>query len=152
MYAYEAKSVLCVVCCLAGRFNERLVLSLASCPHCLLMDDELNVLPTSSLIRHIAPLPTGDHEEGPAAAVGEGCLLCFKARESMCNSCCIWMIAILVQDDVCSGMYLNGLRWLCLQHVLQTFVLIMPLPLGAMSSIAAVASFPCCWQALMASC
>jgi hypothetical protein len=29
------------------RFNERLVLSLASCPTCLLMDDELNVLPTS---------------------------------------------------------------------------------------------------------
>lgn len=35
----------------AGRFNERLVLSLASNPNCLLMDDELNVLPTSSLIR-----------------------------------------------------------------------------------------------------
>jgi N-acetyltransferase 10 len=35
------------------------VLSLASNPHCLIMDDELNVLPTSSLIRHIAPLPTG---------------------------------------------------------------------------------------------
>ena len=30
------------------RFNERLVLSLASNPNCLLMDDELNVLPTSS--------------------------------------------------------------------------------------------------------
>ncbi|GFR40676.1 hypothetical protein Agub_g1265, partial [Astrephomene gubernaculifera] len=42
-----------------GRFNERMVLSLASCPHCLLLDDELNVLPTSSLVRHIAPLPTG---------------------------------------------------------------------------------------------
>jgi N-acetyltransferase 10 len=42
----------------AARFNERLVLSLASNPHCLIMDDELNVLPTSSLIRHIAPLPT----------------------------------------------------------------------------------------------
>ncbi|GLC38597.1 hypothetical protein PLESTB_000450900 [Pleodorina starrii] len=41
-----------------GRFNERLVLSLASCPHCLLLDDELNVLPTSSLIRFIEPLPT----------------------------------------------------------------------------------------------
>ncbi|KAJ9534735.1 hypothetical protein QJQ45_013106 [Haematococcus lacustris] len=32
-----------------GRFNERLVLSLANCPTCLMMDDELNVLPTSSL-------------------------------------------------------------------------------------------------------
>lgn len=48
------------ICCLAGRFNERLVLSLASNPHCLLMDDELNVLPTSTLIRHITPLPTGE--------------------------------------------------------------------------------------------
>jgi N-acetyltransferase 10 len=34
-----------------GRFNERLVLSLASNPACLLLDDELNVLPTSSLAR-----------------------------------------------------------------------------------------------------
>jgi len=42
-----------VVC----RFNERLVLSLASCPSCLLMDDELNVLPTSSLVAHIEPVP-----------------------------------------------------------------------------------------------
>lgn len=29
------------------RFNERMVLSLASCPNCIMMDDELNVLPTS---------------------------------------------------------------------------------------------------------
>ncbi|PNW85567.1 hypothetical protein CHLRE_03g192850v5 [Chlamydomonas reinhardtii] len=41
-----------------GRFNERMVLSLASCANCLLLDDELNVLPTSSLIRYIEPLPT----------------------------------------------------------------------------------------------
>ena len=32
----------------AGRFNERLVLSLASCQNCILMDDELNILPTST--------------------------------------------------------------------------------------------------------
>jgi N-acetyltransferase 10 len=38
------------------RFNERLVLSLASCPTCLLVDDELNVLPTSSLARTITPV------------------------------------------------------------------------------------------------
>ncbi|CAG9461049.1 unnamed protein product [Pedinophyceae sp. YPF-701] len=43
-----------------GRFNERLVLSLASNPNCLLVDDELNVLPTSTLARHIAALPP-DH-------------------------------------------------------------------------------------------
>lgn len=55
----------------AARFNERMVLSLASCPHCLLMDDELNVLPTSSLVRHIAPLataPDGRLLDDPSAA------------------------------------------------------------------------------------
>ena len=40
----------------AGRFNERLVLSLAECPACILMDDEMNVLPTSSHVRAIKPL------------------------------------------------------------------------------------------------
>lgn len=39
------------------RFNERMVLSLASCPNCIMMDDELNVLPTSSLIKYIEPVP-----------------------------------------------------------------------------------------------
>jgi len=33
------------------------VLSLASNPNCLLMDDELNVLPTSSHVKSIAPIP-----------------------------------------------------------------------------------------------
>ena len=41
----------------AGRFNERLVLSLASNPACLLMDDELNILPTSSHVSRIQPIP-----------------------------------------------------------------------------------------------
>lgn len=40
-----------------GRFNERLVLSLASCPTCLMVDDELNVLPSSTLIQYIEPIP-----------------------------------------------------------------------------------------------
>ncbi|PNF34804.1 RNA cytidine acetyltransferase [Cryptotermes secundus] len=31
-----------------GRFNERFLLSLASCPRCLVVDDQLNVLPISS--------------------------------------------------------------------------------------------------------
>ena len=39
-----------------GRFNERLVLSLATNQHCLLLDDELNILPTSSLSASIKPL------------------------------------------------------------------------------------------------
>lgn len=40
----------------AGRFNERLVLSLANCPSCVLLDDELNILPTSTLVQRIAPV------------------------------------------------------------------------------------------------
>jgi N-acetyltransferase 10 len=42
-----------------GRFNERMVLSLAGCPGCILMDDELNILPTSTHVRGIAPLEGG---------------------------------------------------------------------------------------------
>lgn len=41
----------------AGRFNERFLLSLASCITCVVMDDELNVLPISSHIRSITPVP-----------------------------------------------------------------------------------------------
>jgi N-acetyltransferase 10 len=40
------------------RFNERLVLSLAGCHSCILMDDELNILPTSTHVRLIQPIPT----------------------------------------------------------------------------------------------
>eukprot|EP00884_Botryococcus_braunii_P019728 jgi/Botrbrau1/6439/Bobra.0034s0015.1 len=41
------------------RFNERLVLSLAGCRACLLMDDELNILPTSSHVNNIQALQLG---------------------------------------------------------------------------------------------
>lgn len=40
----------------AGRFNERFLLSLASCKACVLMDDEMNILPISSHIRSITPV------------------------------------------------------------------------------------------------
>lgn len=50
------------------RFNERMVLSLASNPNCLIVDDELNILPTSSLARNIAPLPSGHVGASEAAA------------------------------------------------------------------------------------
>ena len=42
----------------AGRFNERLVLSLAATKACLFLDDELNILPTSAE-GQTAPLPDG---------------------------------------------------------------------------------------------
>lgn len=40
-----------------GRFNERFLLSLSSCKQCLVMDDELNILPISRSSRNIQPLP-----------------------------------------------------------------------------------------------
>eukprot|EP00959_Pyramimonas_sp_CCMP1952_P429267 8990657-Pyramimonas_sp.AAC.1 len=36
-----------------GRFNERFILSMANCKGCLLMDDELNILPTSTHIKQL---------------------------------------------------------------------------------------------------
>ena len=46
------------------------MLSLASNPNCLLMDDELNVLPTSSHVKGIAPVPLG--EDGRPDVPGSG--------------------------------------------------------------------------------
>ncbi|XP_073514881.1 RNA cytidine acetyltransferase [Phyllobates terribilis] len=40
-----------------GRFNERFILSLASCKNCMVIDDQLNILPISSHIASIKPLP-----------------------------------------------------------------------------------------------
>lgn len=40
-----------------GRFVERFILSLGSCPMCLVADDQLNILPISTHIRNISALP-----------------------------------------------------------------------------------------------
>ncbi|KAI4345160.1 hypothetical protein L6164_012312 [Bauhinia variegata] len=48
----------------AGRFNERFMLSLASCKACVVMDDELNILPVSSHIRSITPVPAKEDTKG----------------------------------------------------------------------------------------
>lgn len=45
-----------------GRFNERFILSLAACRACVVMDDELNILPISTHIRSITPLPNREVE------------------------------------------------------------------------------------------
>lgn len=46
------------------RFNERFILSLASCQKCAVVDDELNVLPVSSHIRNIRPVqPSAEQED-----------------------------------------------------------------------------------------
>lgn len=47
-----------------ARFNERFLLSLGSCATCLVVDDELNVLPISGG-KHIKPLPPADDEFTP---------------------------------------------------------------------------------------
>ncbi|CAN8254323.1 unnamed protein product [Cochlearia groenlandica] len=52
----------------AGRFNERFLLSLASCKACVVMDDELNILPLSSHIRSITQVPTEIDSEGLSEA------------------------------------------------------------------------------------
>ncbi|KAI3920749.1 hypothetical protein MKW98_005575 [Papaver atlanticum] len=44
-------------------FNERFLLSLASCKACVVMDDELNILPISSHIRSIKPIPVTEYFE-----------------------------------------------------------------------------------------
>ncbi|KAM7473510.1 hypothetical protein LguiB_020753 [Lonicera macranthoides] len=51
-----------------GRFNERFLLSLASCKACVVMDDELNILPISSHMMSIAPVPVKEDSEGLSEA------------------------------------------------------------------------------------
>ncbi|XP_044536212.1 RNA cytidine acetyltransferase [Gracilinanus agilis] len=46
-----------------GRFNERFILSLASCKNCIVIDDQLNILPISSHTANIQPLPPKTQEE-----------------------------------------------------------------------------------------
>ncbi|KAJ1542463.1 N-acetyltransferase 10, partial [Cladochytrium tenue] len=45
-----------------ARFNERFILSLGSCDTCLVVDDELNILPLSTG-KHVKPLPRKENEE-----------------------------------------------------------------------------------------
>eukprot|EP01101_Sappina_pedata_P010021 TRINITY_DN6209_c0_g1_i1.p1 TRINITY_DN6209_c0_g1~~TRINITY_DN6209_c0_g1_i1.p1 ORF type:complete len:1101 (-),score=571.46 TRINITY_DN6209_c0_g1_i1:37-3276(-) len=48
-----------------ARFNERFILSLGSCKRCLVMDDELNVLPISSHCRSVVPIAVNDENMTP---------------------------------------------------------------------------------------
>ncbi|KAL7878845.1 hypothetical protein AOLI_G00098190 [Acnodon oligacanthus] len=47
-----------------GRFNERFILSLSSCKTCVVIDDQLNVLPISKHIANIKPVPLKTQEDG----------------------------------------------------------------------------------------
>lgn len=44
------------------RFNERFILSLSKCTSCLVMDDELNILPISKHMKNLVPLETTEKE------------------------------------------------------------------------------------------
>ncbi|CAK9137393.1 unnamed protein product [Ilex paraguariensis] len=52
----------------AGRFNERFLLSLASCKACVVMDDELNILPISSHMKSISTVALREDSEGLSEA------------------------------------------------------------------------------------
>ncbi|PWA75228.1 hypothetical protein CTI12_AA243900 [Artemisia annua] len=54
-----------------GRFNERFLLSLASCGSCIVMDDELNILPISSHMKSVTPVPVREDSEGLSEAERE---------------------------------------------------------------------------------
>lgn len=54
-----------------GRFNERFLLSLSSCKSCIVMDDELNILPISSNMKSITPLAVQEDSEGLSEAERE---------------------------------------------------------------------------------
>ncbi|XP_058179454.1 RNA cytidine acetyltransferase 1 [Rhododendron vialii] len=54
-----------------GRFNERFLLSLASCKSCVVMDDELNILPISSHMKSIKPVSVEEDSEGLSEAERE---------------------------------------------------------------------------------
>ncbi|KAK3305790.1 GNAT acetyltransferase 2-domain-containing protein [Chaetomium strumarium] len=53
-----------------ARFNERFILSLGSCESCLVIDDELNVLPISGG-KGVKPLPPPEEDEPKSAAAVE---------------------------------------------------------------------------------
>lgn len=52
-----------------GRFNERFLLSLASCKNCMVIDDQFNILPVSSHNLNIQPVPAKSIEDVPAREV-----------------------------------------------------------------------------------
>jgi N-acetyltransferase 10 len=51
-----------------ARFNERFILSLATCNQCLVVDDQLQILPISSSTREIDPLPPKSIEDSLSPA------------------------------------------------------------------------------------
>ena len=65
------------------RFNERFILSLSGCKSCIVLDDELNILPISSKMDHI---PTGTSFGGDSSERGSGGEWGYEASEEAGSS------------------------------------------------------------------
>lgn len=65
-----------------ARFNERFILSLGSCESCLVVDDELNVLPISGA-KTVKPLPPADDDEDEAANLSKEAKELRNLKESL---------------------------------------------------------------------
>jgi N-acetyltransferase 10 len=87
-----------------GRFNERFLLSLASCPSCLVIDDHLNVLPISSHTLTLTPTPHRTEEEACSASQKE----LVSLQESMADTQPVGPLlsSCLTLDQVCQ--YISG--------------------------------------------
>jgi N-acetyltransferase 10 len=64
-----------------GRFNERFLLSIGACKRCLVLDDELNILPISSAAKTIQPLAAPKEDEDAVLTPAEQSLA--ELRESL---------------------------------------------------------------------
>ena len=64
-----------------GRFNERLLLSLATCETCMVLDDKLNLLPLSDHVRDLKPVPPKPVVSGNLSTV--------RRHQSLCKLWCI---------------------------------------------------------------
>jgi N-acetyltransferase 10 len=67
---------------ITARFNERFLLSLVSCPDCLVLDDKLNILPISSHIKDIKPLVIAEEDREGNHILTEK----VKELKSLCSS------------------------------------------------------------------
>lgn len=83
------------------RFNERFILSLSSCKDCLIVDDQLNVLPCSSDgSLNIQPVPPKTEENSLTSEQLELKSLCISLKETQPIGCLIECCKTLDQGKV----------------------------------------------------